>query len=98
MLELPTTFGKYYLTEKLATGGMAEIYLAMAQTDRSDARECAREAHVLLEESLAILGELEETAPAAELAPIRAEVAQLARKCESMLESADSPATTQEAR
>ncbi len=26
--ELPTTFGKYYLTEKLATGGMAEIYLA----------------------------------------------------------------------
>ena len=24
----PTTFGKYYLTEKLATGGMAEIYLA----------------------------------------------------------------------
>ena len=25
--ELPTTFGKYYLTEKLATGGMAEIYL-----------------------------------------------------------------------
>src|SRR5262249_25589827 len=24
---LPTTFGKYYLTEKLATGGMAEIYL-----------------------------------------------------------------------
>lgn len=28
MLELPTTFGKYYLTEKLATGGMAEIYLA----------------------------------------------------------------------
>jgi len=28
MLELPTTFGKYFLTEKLATGGMAEIYLA----------------------------------------------------------------------
>ncbi len=28
MPELPTTFGKYYLTEKLATGGMAEIYLA----------------------------------------------------------------------
>ena len=28
MNELPTTFGKYYLTEKLATGGMAEIYLA----------------------------------------------------------------------
>src|SRR5258708_30007800 len=27
-VELPTTFGKYYLTEKLATGGMAEIYLA----------------------------------------------------------------------
>ena len=26
--DLPTTFGKYYLTEKLATGGMAEIYLA----------------------------------------------------------------------
>ncbi len=26
--ELPTTFGKYFLTEKLATGGMAEIYLA----------------------------------------------------------------------
>jgi serine/threonine-protein kinase len=26
--ELPATFGKYYLTEKLATGGMAEIYLA----------------------------------------------------------------------
>jgi len=26
--ELPVTFGKYYLTEKLATGGMAEIYLA----------------------------------------------------------------------
>jgi len=25
--DLPTTFGKYYLTEKLATGGMAEIYL-----------------------------------------------------------------------
>jgi serine/threonine-protein kinase len=28
MTELPTTFGKYYLTEKLAIGGMAEIYLA----------------------------------------------------------------------
>jgi eukaryotic-like serine/threonine-protein kinase len=28
MTELPTTFGKYYLIEKLATGGMAEIYLA----------------------------------------------------------------------
>src|SRR4051812_7335618 len=28
MTELPTTFGKYYLTELLATGGMAEIYLA----------------------------------------------------------------------
>ncbi len=28
MAELPTTFGKYFLTEKLATGGMAEIYLA----------------------------------------------------------------------
>jgi len=27
MTELPATFGKYYLTEKLATGGMAEIYL-----------------------------------------------------------------------
>jgi eukaryotic-like serine/threonine-protein kinase len=27
-LELPAAFGKYYLTEKLATGGMAEIYLA----------------------------------------------------------------------
>jgi eukaryotic-like serine/threonine-protein kinase len=26
-MELPTTFGKYFLTEKLATGGMAEIYL-----------------------------------------------------------------------
>jgi serine/threonine-protein kinase len=26
-LELPATFGKYFLTEKLATGGMAEIYL-----------------------------------------------------------------------
>ena len=25
---VPTTFGKYFLTEKLATGGMAEIYLA----------------------------------------------------------------------
>ena len=28
MTELPTTFGKYFLSEKLATGGMAEIYLA----------------------------------------------------------------------
>src|SRR6185436_5044159 len=28
MTELPTTFGKYFLTELLATGGMAEIYLA----------------------------------------------------------------------
>ncbi len=28
MNELPTTFGKYFLSEKLATGGMAEIYLA----------------------------------------------------------------------
>lgn len=28
MSELPTTFGKYFLTEKIATGGMAEIYLA----------------------------------------------------------------------
>src|SRR5207245_8494586 len=28
MAELPTTFGKYYLTELLATCGMAEIYLA----------------------------------------------------------------------
>ncbi len=28
MPELPTAFGKYFLTEKLATGGMAEIYLA----------------------------------------------------------------------
>jgi len=28
MTELPTAFGKYFLTEKLATGGMAEIYLA----------------------------------------------------------------------
>ena len=28
MLELPTTFGKYYLTERLAVGGMAEIFLA----------------------------------------------------------------------
>jgi serine/threonine protein kinase len=28
MTELPTTFGKYFLTDKLATGGMAEIYLA----------------------------------------------------------------------
>ena len=27
MDELPATFGKYYLAEKLATGGMAEIYL-----------------------------------------------------------------------
>ncbi len=27
MTELPTTFGKYYLTDKLATGGMAEIFL-----------------------------------------------------------------------
>jgi serine/threonine protein kinase len=27
MTELPRTFGKYFLTEKLATGGMAEIYL-----------------------------------------------------------------------
>src|SRR6187549_1405263 len=27
MTELPTTFGKYFLTEKLATGGMAEIFL-----------------------------------------------------------------------
>jgi serine/threonine-protein kinase len=26
-IELPATFGKYFLTEKLATGGMAEIYL-----------------------------------------------------------------------
>jgi serine/threonine-protein kinase len=26
--DLPATFGKYFLTEKLATGGMAEIYLA----------------------------------------------------------------------
>lgn len=26
--DVPATFGKYYLTEKLATGGMAEIYLA----------------------------------------------------------------------
>jgi tRNA A-37 threonylcarbamoyl transferase component Bud32 len=26
--ELPASFGKYFLTEKLATGGMAEIYLA----------------------------------------------------------------------
>lgn len=25
---VPTTFGKYFLTEKLATGGMAELYLA----------------------------------------------------------------------
>src|SRR5438045_2109019 len=28
MTELPTAFGKYFLTEMLATGGMAEIYLA----------------------------------------------------------------------
>lgn len=28
MADVPTTFGKYYLTEKLAVGGMAEIYLA----------------------------------------------------------------------
>ena len=28
MNELPTTFGKYFLSERLATGGMAEIYLA----------------------------------------------------------------------
>jgi eukaryotic-like serine/threonine-protein kinase len=27
-IDLPASFGKYYLTEKLATGGMAEIYLA----------------------------------------------------------------------
>jgi tRNA A-37 threonylcarbamoyl transferase component Bud32 len=27
MTELPASFGKYFLTEKLATGGMAEIYL-----------------------------------------------------------------------
>jgi serine/threonine protein kinase len=27
-VELPSTFGKYFLTEKLATGGMAEIYLS----------------------------------------------------------------------
>ena len=27
-IELPATFGTYFLTEKLATGGMAEIYLA----------------------------------------------------------------------
>jgi eukaryotic-like serine/threonine-protein kinase len=27
MDDLPSSFGKYYLTEKLATGGMAEIYL-----------------------------------------------------------------------
>ncbi|HEX2686732.1 MAG TPA: serine/threonine-protein kinase, partial [Kofleriaceae bacterium] len=26
-IELPASFGKYFLTEKLATGGMAEIYL-----------------------------------------------------------------------
>jgi serine/threonine-protein kinase len=28
MSAVPATFGKYYLTEKIATGGMAEIYLA----------------------------------------------------------------------
>jgi serine/threonine-protein kinase len=28
VIDLPATFGKYFLTEKLATGGMAEIYLA----------------------------------------------------------------------
>lgn len=28
MAELPTTFGKYYLIERLAVGGMAEIFLA----------------------------------------------------------------------
>ena len=28
MTELPAPFGKYFLTELLATGGMAEIYLA----------------------------------------------------------------------
>lgn len=28
MLELPASFGKYFLTDKIATGGMAEIYLA----------------------------------------------------------------------
>lgn len=28
MTEVPASFGKYYLTEKLAAGGMAEIYLA----------------------------------------------------------------------
>ena len=28
VVDLPATFGKYFLTEKLATGGMAEIYLA----------------------------------------------------------------------
>lgn len=28
MTEVPAPFGKYYLTEKLAAGGMAEIYLA----------------------------------------------------------------------
>ena len=27
MSAAPTTFGKYFLSEKLATGGMAEIYL-----------------------------------------------------------------------
>ncbi len=27
-IELPATFGKYFLTEKLATGGMAELYLS----------------------------------------------------------------------
>jgi len=28
MTDLPATFGKYFLTEKIAVGGMAEIYLA----------------------------------------------------------------------
>ena len=28
MTAVPSSFGKYYLTEKIATGGMAEIYLA----------------------------------------------------------------------
>jgi serine/threonine-protein kinase len=28
MLDLPASFGKYFLTDKIATGGMAEIYLA----------------------------------------------------------------------
>ena len=32
MLELPTTFGKYYLTERLAVGGMAEIFLALQRS------------------------------------------------------------------